>query len=90
MTISTKPFEFIELTARLDALNRRRAPPSAANRDSRLRIGNLEIDLLRRSVRRGERQIDLLPREYALLRVSRSTCRASRHANHALRGCLEL
>ena len=44
----TKPFEFIELTARLDALNRRRAPPSAANRDSRLRIGNLEIDLLRR------------------------------------------
>mgnify|MGYP001578483272 FL=1 len=63
----TKPFEFIELTARLDALNRRRAPPSAANRDSRLRIGNLEIDLLRRSVRRGERQIDLLPREYALL-----------------------
>jgi len=63
----TKPFEFIELTARLDALNRRRALPSAANRDSRLRIGNLEIDLLRRSVRRGERHVDLLPREYALL-----------------------
>ena len=63
----TKPFEFIELTARLDALSRRRTPPGAANRDSRLRIGNLEIDLLRRSVRRGERQVELLPREYALL-----------------------
>ncbi|MBD0677210.1 response regulator transcription factor [Pseudomonas sp. PSB11] len=63
----TKPFEFIELTARLDALSRRRTPPAAANRDSRLRIGNLEIDLLRRSVRRGERQVELLPREYALL-----------------------
>src|SRR5476651_907888 len=58
----TKPFEFVELTARLDALNRRRALPSAANRDSRLRIGNLEIDLLRRSVRRGARVIELVPR----------------------------
>jgi DNA-binding response OmpR family regulator len=63
----TKPFEFIELTARLDALCRRRAPLAGENRDSRIRVGNLDIDLLRRSVRRGERQIDLLPREYALL-----------------------
>ncbi|NBF05914.1 response regulator [Pseudomonas sp. Fl5BN2] len=63
----TKPFEFIELTARLDALNRRRTPATTHQRDSRLRIGNLEIDLLRRSVRRGERQVELLPREYALL-----------------------
>lgn len=63
----TKPFEFIELTARLDALTRRRSPPAEASRDSRIRIGNLDIDLLRRAVRRGERKIDLLPREYALL-----------------------
>lgn len=62
----TKPFEFIELTARLDALARRRAGPSE-ERVSRLKVSNLELDLLRRSVRRGERQIDLLPREYALL-----------------------
>lgn len=62
----TKPFEFIELTARLDALTRRAARGGEA-RDSRLRIGNLDIDLLRRSVRRGERSIDLVPREYQLL-----------------------
>lgn len=63
----TKPFEFIELTARLDALNRRRAEPVAQARETRLRVGNLDIDLLTRTVRRGDRVIDLVPREYALL-----------------------
>ncbi|KPW89255.1 Winged helix family two component transcriptional regulator [Pseudomonas savastanoi] len=62
----TKPFEFIELTARLDAMNRRRTEP-VATESTRLRVANLEIDLLRRTVRRGERSIELLPREYALL-----------------------
>jgi DNA-binding response OmpR family regulator len=63
----TKPFEFIELTARLDALIRRRVVPSEQSRESRLKVGNLDVDLLARTVRRGERMIDLLPREYALL-----------------------
>jgi DNA-binding response OmpR family regulator len=63
----TKPFEFIELTARLDALNRRRAEPVAQIQETRLRVGSLEVDLLSRTVRRGERTIDLVPREYALL-----------------------
>ncbi len=63
----TKPFEFIELTARLDALNRRRAEPVAQAQETRLKVGNLEVDLLSRTVRRGERTIDLVPREYALL-----------------------
>jgi two-component system, OmpR family, response regulator len=63
----TKPFEFIELTARLDALCRRRAEPPATTQEPRLRVANLEIDLLRRTVRRGERVIELVPREYALL-----------------------
>ncbi|MGV8918122.1 MAG: response regulator transcription factor [Pseudomonas sp.] len=63
----TKPFEFIELTARLDALIRRRVAPVSVERENRLKVGNLDIDLLDRSVRRGERVIDLLPREYALL-----------------------
>jgi DNA-binding response OmpR family regulator len=62
----TKPFEFIELTARLDALTRR-GTPMAAPGDNRLKVGPLEVDLLKRSVRRGERAIDLVPREYALL-----------------------
>jgi DNA-binding response OmpR family regulator len=63
----TKPFEFIELTARLDALIRRRSVPSGPDRENRLKVGKLEIDLLDRRVRRGERLIELLPREYALL-----------------------
>ncbi|MEB0047516.1 MULTISPECIES: response regulator transcription factor [unclassified Pseudomonas] len=63
----TKPFEFIELTARLDALSRRRAEPLAPTQETRMRVGNLEVDLLRRTVRRGDRVIDLVPREYALL-----------------------
>ncbi|TVT83022.1 response regulator transcription factor [Pseudomonas sp. H3(2019)] len=63
----TKPFEFIELTARLDALSRRRAEPATREPDNQLRVGNLHVDLLRRSVRRGDRIIDLVPREYALL-----------------------
>jgi len=63
----TKPFAFIELTARLDALIRRRMASPEQSRESRLKVGNLDVDLLARTVRRGERTIDLLPREYALL-----------------------
>lgn len=63
----TKPFEFIELTARLDALIRRRVAPAEQSRESRLKVGSLDVDLLARTVRRGDRTIDLLPREYALL-----------------------
>ncbi len=63
----TKPFEFIELTARLDALLRRSGAPVVSEQSNRLQVGELAIDLLRRSVQRGAREIDLLPREYALL-----------------------
>ena len=59
----TKPFVFVELAARVEALLRR----PAANRESILRVGPLVIDLIDRTVRRGERQIDLLPREFKLL-----------------------
>src|SRR5437879_7512967 len=60
----TKPFEFVELTARLEVLARRRATPA---RETNLRVGDLEIDLLTREVRRAGRAIALLPREYRLL-----------------------
>src|SRR6202166_582974 len=56
----TKPFEFIELTARLEVLARRHAVPA---RETTLRVGDLEIDLLTREVQRGGRAIELLPRE---------------------------
>ena len=64
----SKPFEAIELTARLDALLRRRArATTGSGQETRLRIGDLEMDLLKHSVTRGARSVDLLPREYALL-----------------------
>ena len=60
----TKPFESLELTARIEVLLRRRSVP---DRETMLRVGDLEVDLLKREVRRGGRTIDLLPREYRLL-----------------------
>jgi two-component system OmpR family response regulator len=60
----TKPFDFLELTARLDVLLRR---PSAPVREATLRAGKLEMDLLAHAVRYAGRVVDLLPREYRLL-----------------------
>jgi two-component system OmpR family response regulator len=59
----TKPFELIELIARVEALLRR---PNDT-RDTKLRVGPLELDLIERTARRGERDIELLPREFRLL-----------------------
>jgi len=70
----TKPFAFTELLARLRALLRR--PPLQA--DQLLRVGDLELDPLRRSVRRGGSPVDLSPREFALLAY------LMRHAGQAL------
>ena len=61
-----KPFAFSELRARIDALLRRRAGPAAA---TRLRVADLEMDLLARRVSRGGRPIELQPREFRLLEV---------------------
>lgn len=60
----TKPFEFLELTARIDVLARRR---SVAMPETSLRAGDLEADLLTHTVKRAGKLIDLLPREYRLL-----------------------
>jgi two-component system OmpR family response regulator len=60
----TKPFDFLELTARLDVLLRR---PSAPPREATLRAGKLEMDLLSHAVRYAGRVVELLPREYRLL-----------------------
>jgi two-component system OmpR family response regulator len=59
-----KPFAFSELIARLEALSRRGAP---TGEQTRLVVGDLEMDLLARSVRRAGREIELKPREFALL-----------------------
>jgi two-component system OmpR family response regulator len=59
-----KPYAFAELLARIEALGRRL---SGAPLQTRLRVADLEMDLLTRSVRRGGRAIDLKPREFRLL-----------------------
>jgi DNA-binding response OmpR family regulator len=58
-----KPFDFTELLARLRALLRR--PPLQS--DVVLQVGNLEMDTAQRWVKRGDRLIELSPREFSLL-----------------------
>jgi two-component system OmpR family response regulator len=60
----TKPFAFAELLARIEALLRRRASPTHA---TRLKVEDLEFDLLERRVMRGGRELDLTAREMKLL-----------------------
>ena len=59
-----KPFAFAELHARLQALARR---PPMAGIETVLRVGDLEMDRVRRSVTRAGLRIDLKPREFLLL-----------------------
>jgi two-component system OmpR family response regulator len=61
-----KPFAFSELLARLEALERRAKSGSDAPATV-LRVADLEMDLLRREVRRGGELIELQPREFQLL-----------------------
>ena len=61
----TKPFAFGELLARIEALLRRKGETSLAG--AILRVGDLALDLAAKTVRRGGRQIDLTPKEFALL-----------------------
>lgn len=61
----TKPFSFNELQARLEALVRRNR--NEAQPQTRLTVGDLEIDLLARGVKRAGQKIDLQPREFRLL-----------------------
>jgi two-component system OmpR family response regulator len=60
----TKPFAFAELLARIEALNRRGA---AASETTRLKIADLELDLLARRVARAGRNIELTTKEFQLL-----------------------
>ena len=59
----TKPFDFEELLARVNALTRRRGGPASGV----LRFADLELDRLKRQARRGGRLLDLSPREFRLL-----------------------
>jgi two-component system, OmpR family, response regulator len=59
-----KPFAFSELTARVAALGRR---PRRTAAETSLRVADLEMNLLTRSVQRGGIAIELQPREFRLL-----------------------
>ena len=61
-----KPYAFQELLARVEALGRRRAT-APANVTTRYTVGDLEIDVITRTVRRASKKIDLQPREFRLL-----------------------
>jgi two-component system, OmpR family, response regulator len=59
----TKPFSYAELLARLRALTRR----GAAERPPELRVGDLRLDPARRRVWRGDAEIRLSAKEFAIL-----------------------
>ena len=59
-----KPFAFSELLARVHALARR---PQQTAEQTVIRVADLEMDLLSRTVTRGGQPIDLQPREFRLL-----------------------
>ena len=59
----TKPFAMVELFARVEAMLRRLDDV----RTTKLRVGDLEMDLIEKSVHRDGARIELLPREFRLL-----------------------
>lgn len=59
-----KPYSFTELLARVEAMGRRSDPTAAV---TKLKAGDLEMDLLARTVKRGDQKILLQPREFRLL-----------------------
>jgi two-component system, OmpR family, response regulator len=59
-----KPFAFAELLARVEALARRSA---TVVKETVLRVGDLELDLVSRTVKRNGREIEMLPREFQVL-----------------------
>ena len=60
-----KPFAFVELLARIRTLLRR----GPVREDEVIRIADMEVDVLRRRVRRGDISIVLTPQEFALLHL---------------------
>jgi two-component system OmpR family response regulator len=70
-----KPFSLAELTARVNALGRR---PRHLRQETALKVADIELDLIKRTVRRGSRMINLMAQEFRLLEY------LARHAGQAV------
>jgi len=65
-----KPFSFSELSARIHAITRRTQPAQAKGKSATsLTVSDITLDLLRRTVIRQDKKIELQPREFALLEL---------------------
>lgn len=73
-----KPFALVELLARVEALLRRPLGDATLAEGAVLRVADLELDRLKRTVRRGGERIELKPREFQLLEY------LLRHAGHVV------
>jgi len=62
-----KPFAFAELLARVEILARRNQNHNNSNQETVLKTGDLELDLLTRKIKRGQKKIELQSREFNLL-----------------------
>ncbi len=62
----TKPFAMEELLARVEVLGRRNTAPEA---ESILRVGDLCLDTVQRRLSRGDRRVEVSPREFEVLQV---------------------
>lgn len=61
----TKPFAFSELMARVEALVRRNS--NVQSEQTSLKVADLEMNLINRTVKRGDKEIDMQNREFQLL-----------------------
>jgi DNA-binding response OmpR family regulator len=63
----TKPFDMMELLARIEALLRRAGAPAAAMQET-VKFGDIEVDTRKAQVRRGGEPVPMSMREYELLK----------------------
>jgi len=65
----TKPFDMMELIARIKALLRRQTTAAAKPKSAPLRFGELSMDMETRRVQVGEKEIELTPTEFKILEI---------------------
>jgi two-component system alkaline phosphatase synthesis response regulator PhoP len=85
----TKPFEVMELLARIEALIRRSSPQANGRVDNGFRFGDVAIDFRRAEVKRGSKSLDLSAMEFKLLQYlieNRGTVHSRDHLLDAVWG----